>query len=82
MKTVILRCQSNGMMQLNPGAKPGPTPTTYNVAVENVPDETPDTTVRDTVNKTVVAGPYDLYKWNWQDFGKSNFVNYYKRAAA
>jgi len=81
MKTVMLKCQSNGMMQLNPGAKPGPTPTTYNVAVKNVPDDTSDITVRDTINKTVVACPYDMYVWDWQDFGKSNLVNYYKKVA-
>jgi hypothetical protein len=69
------------MMQLNPGAKPGPTPTTYNVAVENVPEDVSDATVRDTINKTVVVCPYDMYVWDWSDFGKSNFVNYYKKVA-
>lgn len=79
MKTVMLKCRADGTMQLNPGSRPGKTPTTYNIAVVNVPNNTPDIVVCDTVNNTIVASSWDLYIWDWLDFGHSNIVNYYTK---
>ena len=80
MKSVNLKLQSNGMMQLNPGGKPGPIPNGYDIEVINVPDDVMPLVVRDVINKTVVACPWDCYTWDWSDFGKGNLVNYYKKS--
>ena len=79
MKTVNLKLQSSGNMQLNPGGKPGPIPSGYDIEVINVPDELAPCFVRDTINNTVVACPFDCYTWDWSDFVPGKMVNYYKK---